>query len=249
MSTSPLTAPRAAGRLLVGAALATAGSCFFTPSAEAHFVLKSPDSWNSQDALGSPQKLGPCGDDGGTPTGKVTAYRAGDTVTITIDETIFHPGHYRVALAKSRDQLPPEPPVTAGSTACGSTVIQDPPVFPVLADGALLHDKAFSAEQTIQVKLPSDLTCDKCTLQVIEFMSEHGLNNPGGCFYHHCADISISPAAGGTGGAGASGGPAAASPSDEGGGCAFATSNAAGAFGLGLCAAALLLSRRRARRR
>ena len=27
---------------------------------------------------------------------------------------------------------------------------------------------------------------------LIEFMSDHPLNNPGGCFYHHCADISIS---------------------------------------------------------
>jgi hypothetical protein len=31
------------------------------------------------------------------------------------------------------------------------------------------------------------VTCDHCTLQVIEFMSQHGAP----CFYHHCADISI----------------------------------------------------------
>jgi hypothetical protein len=43
----------------------------------------------------------------------------------------------------------------------------------------------------VQVTLPPNVTCDHCTLQVIQFMSDHGLNNPGGCFYHHCADISI----------------------------------------------------------
>ena len=31
-------------------------------------------------------------------------------------------------------------------------------------------------------------------------MSNHGLNNPGGCFYHHCATVSVG-AAGGDGGA------------------------------------------------
>jgi hypothetical protein len=40
------------------------------------------------------------------------------------------------------------------------------------------------------VQLPN-ITCAKCTLQVIEFMAEHGYNNPGGYSYHHCADVQI----------------------------------------------------------
>jgi len=162
-------------------------------NAGAHFVLQSPPSWSSQDALGSPQKLGPCGDEaGGTPTSIVTAYQAGSTIDVTIDEKIFHPGHYRIALAvNDRSELPAEPPVTAGSTACGSVPIASSPVFPVLADGVLVHTTAFSGPQTVKVTLPANVTCTKCTLQVIEFMSNHPLNNPGGCFYHHCADLSI----------------------------------------------------------
>jgi hypothetical protein len=39
----------------------------------------------------------------------------------------------------------------------------------------------------------ANISCDHCTLQVIEFISNHALNNPVGCFYHHCADISIQP--------------------------------------------------------
>jgi hypothetical protein len=66
----------------------------------AHFVLGSPASWRVQNALGNPQKLGPCGDEGAAATtGAVTAFSPGETITITIDEVIFHPGHYRVALA------------------------------------------------------------------------------------------------------------------------------------------------------
>lgn len=161
--------------------------------ADAHFILRAPEAWMSQDFLGNPQKLGPCGDDpGGTPTGTVTAYQAGQTITITINETVFHPGHYRIALAvNDRSELPPEPVVTRGSTACGSVPIDPAPMFPVLADGVLAHTRAFTGPQSVQVTLPSNVTCDHCTLQVIEFMSNHGLNNPGGCFYHHCADLSI----------------------------------------------------------
>jgi hypothetical protein len=139
-------------------------------------------------------------------TGVVTPFKAGETITIQLQETIPHPGHYRVALAvNNRSELPADPPVTPDSRSpCGTTVIQNPPVFPVLADGELRHTTPLTGMQTIRVKLPDNVTCTKCTLQIIEFMSDHELNNPGGCYYHHCADISISPATG-TGGAGGTG--------------------------------------------
>ena len=186
---------------------------FATAPAHAHFILQAPPSWMSQDASGVPEKLGPCGNEGGgTATGTVTAFQPGQTITVTIDEVVFHPGHYRVALSvNSRSELPAEPTVMAtSSTPCGSVPIQSSPVFPVLADGVLQHTSAFAGAQSFQVTLPSNVTCAKCTLQVIEFMSNHPLNNPGGCFYHHCADISMqSGSAGGssgTGGAVATGG-------------------------------------------
>jgi MYXO-CTERM domain-containing protein len=161
--------------------------------AQAHFILEEPASWREQGPLGDPQKLGPCGDDGtGEATGTVTAFKAGETITVKVNEMVFHPGHYRVALAvNDRSELPAEPVVTPGSTPCGSVPIESSPAFPVLADGVLQHTQPFDEPQSFQVTLPADVTCEKCTLQVIEFMSNHPLNNPGGCFYHHCADISI----------------------------------------------------------
>jgi uncharacterized protein (TIGR03382 family) len=256
------------------AAASLAAFCTFAAApADAHFILEAPPSWMSQDALGSPQKLGPCGDDaGGTPTGTITAFAEGDMVTITVTETIFHPGHYRIALAvHDRSELPPEPMVTAGATPCGSVPIMDPPVFPVLADGVFLHTAPFSGPQTIQLKLPDGVTCDKCTLQVIEFMSNHQLNNPGGCFYHHCADIAITaanPPDGGTGattstssasttsggttttsgagGGGGEGGGSGETSTKSGCGCSTPGGGAPGLAGLGgLMALALLLRRRR----
>ncbi|MBC8067578.1 MAG: hypothetical protein IAG13_04520, partial [Deltaproteobacteria bacterium] len=166
-------------------------------TAQAHFVLTSPPAAHEQDGLGDPQKAPPCGDNGASvATGIVTAFQGGDTVTITIDETIYHPGHYRVALAiNDPSELPPEPVVTPGDTPCGTTEIMDPAVFPVLADGVWPHTDGFGEPQTIDIVLPDDISCTNCTLQVIQFMSDHGLNTPGGCFYHHCAMISIEPGA------------------------------------------------------
>ena len=161
----------------------------------AHFILVAPDASMSQDGLGLPEKLGPCGNEwGGTPTGKVTAFAPGQTIAVTIDEVIMHPGHYRVALAvNDPSELPPEPVVTPTSTdPCGNVAVEDPPVFPIVADNMLPHTQAFTAPQTFTVTLPRNITCTKCTLQVIEYMSHHGAP----CFYHHCADISIqAPAA------------------------------------------------------
>jgi len=236
--------------------------------AQAHFVLMSPASWMSQDPNGLPEKLGPCGNEGGgTPTGTITAFRPGEMITIQIREVIPHPGHYRVALAvHDRSEFPKEPEVDAGDQACGTAKVENPAVFPVLGDGLLEHSAAFSGPQTMQVRLPSNVTCTKCTLQVIEFMSEHGLNQPGGCFYHHCADISIqgepvdagpvqdgggSPVQDGDGGAGAPGGSGNGDMgmgSSSSGGCAMPPGERPAAAGSAGVFALMLFLRRRWRR-
>ncbi len=192
--------------VLVAAALAAVG--LGSASARAHFILQSPPSAYEQNFLGDPQKAPPCGDEGNAVgTGVITSFQGGDTITITIDETIFHPGHYRIALAVNDiSELPEEPPVTPNNTPCGTVPIMNPPVFPVLADGVFVHEDPFAGPQSIDIKLPADINCDNCTLQVIQFMSNHGLNNPGGCFYHHCAAISVTSVGASTGGDTTSGG-------------------------------------------
>ncbi len=236
-------------RVLAG--LVAAGVAVSATTSQAHFRLVKPESWRTQNALGLPEKLGPCGDEpGGTDTGIVTAFQTGQTITVTVDEKIFHPGHYRIALAvNDRSELPPEPPVTAGATPCGSAPIEDPPVFPVLADGVFEHTTPFTAPQSIQITLPANVTCTKCTLQVIEFMSNHDLNNPGGCFYHHCADISISDVpveAGVAPDAGAGDGGNAEAPGSSGGcSCSAPARGAPDAGAWALVALALVAWRRR----
>jgi hypothetical protein len=177
--------------VVTGAALAT----LLAPPAHAHFKLNAPPAYSQQNGLGDPQKSAPCGqaDPGNpvVPTNAVTTVVAGTTLQVKLSETIFHPGHYRVTIAKDLASLPADPPVVKGSTDCGSTEIVASPTLPILVDGALVHDKALSGEQTIDVPIPADMTCENCTLQVVQFMSNHGLNNPGGCFYHHCATVNV----------------------------------------------------------
>ncbi len=178
------------------AAVLVAALFLLTPAAShAHFRLDEPACYSIQDSFGGPQKSAPCGQaDPGQPlrsTGAVTAYVQGQMITISINEMIFHPGHYRISIAQDIASLPPDPVVRTGTTACGSTDIEPNPTLPLIADGVFLHTRAFTGPQTIEIPLPPDFTCTNCILQVTEFMSNHALNNPGGCFYHHCATITV----------------------------------------------------------
>src|SRR5471032_213602 len=79
--------------------------------AQAHFKLLEPASWIVEDArLGDPQKAAPCGGtntDAGTPSNIVNKAIGGQKVHVKVTETIYHPGHYRIALAvNGHDELP-----------------------------------------------------------------------------------------------------------------------------------------------
>src|SRR5262245_58941503 len=96
---------RFAGWLIAGAIIAAA-----TPFAGAHFKLLEPQSWIVENDLGDPQKLGPCGGtsaNAGMPSNAVGKVKGGQKLHVKVQETVFHPGHYRIALAvNSRSELP-----------------------------------------------------------------------------------------------------------------------------------------------
>ena len=69
-------------------------------AADAHFRLLAPASWIEENQLGDPQKAAPCGGtnaDFGKPSYAVTEARGGSMLHIKVQETVFHPGHYRIA--------------------------------------------------------------------------------------------------------------------------------------------------------
>jgi hypothetical protein len=168
------------------------------PVAEGHFRLLEPASWVVENEVGNPQKPGPCGGTEGagiTPTNAVTKVQGGQKLHIKLQEMVFHPGHYRIALAvNSRSELPEDPVVLTRDTDKGprsvSAKIDNPPQVPVLADGLWQHTtKATEAFET-DVQIPN-LNCPTCTLQIVEFMAEHGYNKEGGYTYHHCAVLNV----------------------------------------------------------
>ena len=106
-------------KALTRSALAVA--LVFVPVAtQAHFKLLAPASWLIENDLGDPQKAAPCGGtnaDFGKPTYAVTQATGGSALHIRVQETIYHPGHYRVALAvNSPTELPLDPKATTMDT-------------------------------------------------------------------------------------------------------------------------------------
>jgi hypothetical protein len=174
--------------------------------ADAHFVLIMPAASLVQNRLGDPQKIGPCGGvsanpgrgtpaNPGVPSGAVTNVKGGTDIPLLVQESIFHPGHYRVALARTMQQLPPDPEVMVTQTEKGtrsqSAVIQYPPVAPVLLDGIFAHTERPTQNFETTIPIPN-INCQNCVLQVIEFMADHpGIAVDGGHSYHHCAIVNI----------------------------------------------------------
>jgi hypothetical protein len=176
----------------------------FAHLAVAHFKLIEPESWLVEADLGDPQKAAPCGTSDkttGTPSNKIGMVKGGSKLHLKIQETVYHPGFYRVALAvNSRAELPKDPEAVTAQGARGAQsvagMISYPTRPPILADGLFMHaDNPPARGQRIapweaEIDIPN-INCAKCTMQVIQFMAAHGLNAEGDFTYHHCADLQI----------------------------------------------------------
>lgn len=184
----------------------TSGSLLLAARAEAHFRLVEPASWLTEDELGGPQKGAPCGpgnamlivgdDVQPVPWSRdVTTFSAGQKVTFQLEETIYHPGYFRVSLARTTAARAttadfPNPPLT-DPVNCHYAADKVPSGAHdnVLADGLFMIEGQEGTNRSLMpsVTLP-DEPCEDCTLQVMQVMEGH----PGSsCFYYHCADIKI----------------------------------------------------------
>jgi len=189
--------------MMLRAALSLAAGAFVlaTPLVgSAHFILETPTSAIIENQLGDPQKLGPCGGtskDAGMPTSVVTSVAGGELLKVKVKETIYHPGHFRIALAVlDRKELPIDPEDTVKDGPNGkpwsvSGKVDPNPKPPVLMDGLWEHHEKKPAEEfQTYVHIPN-INCDHCSLQIIQFMEQHPINPDGRFTYHHCADLKI----------------------------------------------------------
>lgn len=111
-------------------------------------------------------KVAPCGDAPRTTTPAV--FTPGATITVEWEETINHPGYFRIAFSRTGDQ-------NFDSY--------------ILADNILdtQNDANTPHFYSRQITLP-DLACTDCTLQLIQYMTE---NPAAPTLYYSCADINL----------------------------------------------------------
>ena len=170
-------------------------------------------------------KAGPCGAGAGDLRGDiVSTFAPGATITVRWRETVPHPGYYRISFDPDGQDAFFDPPVP-GETSDDPTILVDN-----------ISDKQGTDTYEQQVTLP-DAPCDRCTLQLVQVMTDKSPYGDGNDLDYQCADLVLSedpPATDGTTGA---------PPDDD--TCACRSDSASPAWlGLGL---ALLLRRRRTR--
>jgi hypothetical protein len=144
----------------------------------------------------------------------VTTFHAGETITVQWQETVYHPGYFRISLAVTHaadatNTNFPDPALT-DPVDChyDRAAVQTGPHDNVLADGLFMAADQNGTNRSLMqdVKLPNE-PCDKCTLQVVQVMEGHPASS---CFYFHCAEITILPVDGGNAGASGAAGAGAA---------------------------------------
>jgi hypothetical protein len=166
-------------------------------TASAHITLTSPAPRTTEN------KVGPCGA-GSTRGAKVATFAPGETITVEWDETVDHPGHYRIAFDDDGDDVFVNP--YAPSDNFPFTLVE--PIF----------DRA-GGHYTQKITLPTT-PCSNCTLQLTQVMTTQV---PYNSFYYQCADITIAEGGGsGSENEGGDGG--------GGGGCSTGSSSGAGAL-------------------
>ena len=144
-------------------ALFVGGSLFSAASAFGHAELTDPvPRGPCENAMNC--KTSPCGT---VAAGAVTkTFFVGSSYDIAWDETIEHPGNYRLALS------------TNGELGFENFIIED-----------LIPDMPNAPTYSTTWTVPDTANCNPCVMQLIQIMTD----NPGTTYYN-CADIRILPA-------------------------------------------------------
>jgi uncharacterized protein (TIGR03382 family) len=150
------------------------------PAASAHVQLRAPLQRETD------QKNGPCGLADSTRGEDVCEFQPGATITVEWDETVEHPGHFRVSFDDDGDDDLVDPADYDDYYASKAVLVDEIADRDVDVDG--------NPRYSMQVKLP-DIECDNCTLQLIQVMSDKPPWGPegGNDIYYQCADLVLSP--------------------------------------------------------
>ena len=236
-------------RITASAALLAA--LFIAASASAHISIDQGGTHKSRYGDGTDLKHSPCGVAGGTRSTNVYTYAPGETITLSIVETISHPSYFRIGFDNDGDDgfidpasiKPIDPtrpcPIDPGDKCGSSDFYNDSAVLPGMDDLNPHLAGASGAKYTWQVTLPN-IECDNCTLQVIQVMEDnlfHGDYNPNLSdpadathipdIYHQCVDLVLK----GNGASGRDGGTVVSGSGGASAGAGGSTATGAGGGG------------------
>ncbi|WP_170136608.1 SCE4755 family polysaccharide monooxygenase-like protein [Nannocystis exedens] len=163
--------------------LAFASVAVTATAASAHIALSSPLPRHVE------QKSGPCGVGPNDMRGaEVATFQGGETIMVRWTETVDHPGHFRISFDDDgHDDF--ADPAGYDDFYSNSAVLVDE-----------IADKQGSQQMYEQAVTLPLMSCDNCTLQLVQVMTdkppyEVGTND----LYYQCADIVLMGAAETTG--------------------------------------------------
>lgn len=163
-------------------------------TASAHIHMTSPKS-RTDNPTGD-QKVRPCGNatyDRAMHLDRVTTFQPGATITMTWDETINHPGYFRISFQPDGTNFRiPDPGAGGGFPTENLTGMTD------AATGSLiLADQIPDGTLSRSITLPN-MECANCTLQFIQVMTDkppYTTDAASNDIYFNCADIVLSNSA------------------------------------------------------
>ncbi len=162
-------------RRLLPLLLGTSALLLLSTPAAAHIEVTSHITRHGRNK----QKTGPCGAaDGGEPGSNIYVYEPGETLSISWNEFINHPGHYRLSFDEQGSDSFVDP-ATADERYSNETV---------LLDG--IEDLSGVSEYEASITLP-DTECDVCTIQLIQLMTDKAPYGDGNDLYYHCIDVRL----------------------------------------------------------
>jgi hypothetical protein len=144
--------------------------------AAAHISLTAPTPRHAD------QKTGPCGLANSQRGANVTTLKPGSQLLVRWNETIQHPGHFRISFDTNGQRFTIPPTATADTQTTDPLVIDD-----------LIPDTSM-AGYSLQITLPN-VECNNCTLQLIQLMTDkppYTTDAASDDIYFQCADITLS---------------------------------------------------------
>jgi hypothetical protein len=149
------------------------GALWVSGSAGAHITLLDPQPRTES------QKVGPCGlANDPKPDAPVAVFEPGQTITVRWTETINHPGHFRISFDPDGQDDFVDPASFDDFNSAPSVLLDN------------IADTPSGGVSEVEVTLPT-VTCERCTLQVVQVMTDKPPYGDGNDLYYQCADIAL----------------------------------------------------------